>query len=160
MRCGYHFDHESEIHMSNAMERNEFSQRLRETLRRAACPESATHLAREFNSRVAGNPVSVHAARKWLMGEAIPTQEKLRLLSQWLGVSAEWLRFGTGEQRVRAKKREAPMQRMAVEHEAASLEDYRHLSESGRRIVCEVIRLLAHANHVDQEGWTNASIDG
>jgi len=28
------------------------------------------------------------------MGESIPTQDKLRLLAAWLGVSAEWLRFG------------------------------------------------------------------
>src|SRR5690606_21037889 len=33
---------------------------------------------------------------KWLVGEAIPTQEKIRALATWLGVSAEWLRFGTG----------------------------------------------------------------
>jgi transcriptional regulator with XRE-family HTH domain len=149
MPGGCRFDQESENYMSNAIERSEFSMRLRETLRRASCSESATHLAREFNSRFAGDPVSVHAARKWLMGEAIPTQEKLRLLSQWFGVSAEWLRFGTGECRIRLRRRELTARHGAVEHDAASLDEFRHLSESGRRIVCEVIRLLAHAHDTD-----------
>lgn len=31
------------------------------------------------------------------MGESIPMQDKLRLLAAWIGVSAEWLRFGEGE---------------------------------------------------------------
>lgn len=32
--------------------------------------------------------------RKWLVGEAIPTQEKIRTLAHWLAVPVEWLRFG------------------------------------------------------------------
>jgi len=62
-------------------------------------PDSPTQLAREFNIRFEGRPITVHAARKWLVGEAIPTQEKLRTLAQWLGVPAEWLRFGGADGR-------------------------------------------------------------
>ena len=40
-----------------------------------------------------------HAARKWLQGESIPTQEKLRALAGWLDVPADWLRFGNGDTR-------------------------------------------------------------
>jgi transcriptional regulator with XRE-family HTH domain len=43
--------------------------------------------------------VTVHAARKWLQGESIPTQEKLRALAGWLDVPADWLRFGNGDTR-------------------------------------------------------------
>ena len=39
-------------------------------------------------------PVTTHAARKWLMGEAMPTQDRIQLLAEWLNVSASWLRFG------------------------------------------------------------------
>lgn len=60
-------------------------------------PDSPTQLAREFNIRFDGRPITVHAARKWLVGEAIPTQEKLRTLAHWLGVPAEWLRFGDND---------------------------------------------------------------
>jgi hypothetical protein len=53
-----------------------------------------TELSHQFNQRFSGHPISVHAARKWLLGEAIPTQEKIRVLAEWLVVPAEWLRFG------------------------------------------------------------------
>src|SRR6478609_965484 len=81
--------------MKASIEREDFSERLQQALRNADySPDSPTQLAREFNVRFAGRPITVHAARKWLVGEAIPTQEKLRTLAQWLGVPAEWLRFG------------------------------------------------------------------
>jgi transcriptional regulator with XRE-family HTH domain len=83
--------------MKSISERDAFSQRLAKALKEAKIEVgSPTVFAREFNRRYTGKPVSTHAARKWLMGESIPTQDKLRLLAAWLGVSAEWLRFGEG----------------------------------------------------------------
>jgi transcriptional regulator with XRE-family HTH domain len=83
--------------MKTISEKDAFSQRLAKALKNAKVDiGSPTLFAREFNRRYAGNPVSTHATRKWLMGESIPTQDKLRLLAAWLGVSAEWLRFGEG----------------------------------------------------------------
>jgi hypothetical protein len=29
-----------------------------------------------------------------LHGDALPTQDKLHVLADWLGISSEWLRFG------------------------------------------------------------------
>lgn len=81
--------------MKAITEKAAFSQRLAKALRDAkidAC--GPTVFARQFNRRYTGKPVSVYAARKWLMGESIPTQDKLSLLAAWLGVSTEWLRFG------------------------------------------------------------------
>lgn len=76
-------------------ERHEFSKRLQLSLDRAGyMPDSPTALARFFNARYDGRPITVHAARKWLVGEAIPTQEKLRVLAQWLEVRSDWLRYG------------------------------------------------------------------
>jgi transcriptional regulator with XRE-family HTH domain len=76
-------------------ERLNFSARLTESLALAhGLPPSPTIVAREFNFRFVGKPITVHAARKWLLGEAIPTQDKLRALAAWLDVSVDWLRFG------------------------------------------------------------------
>ena len=73
----------------------DFSKRLRRTLHGAGYRLLApAAIRKEFNIRYAGNPVGTHAVRKWLHGSAIPTQEKIRVLAQWLGVSATWLRFG------------------------------------------------------------------
>jgi transcriptional regulator with XRE-family HTH domain len=81
--------------MNSTQERLDFSNRLQQALRNAEySPSSPTQLAREFNERFSGHPVTVHAARKWLQGESIPTQEKLRALASWLNVPADWLRFG------------------------------------------------------------------
>ena len=77
------------------MEREAFSRRLRQALANIGDDgESPTRLAREFNRHYPGAPISLHAARKWLLGDAIPAQDKLRILAEWLNVKAEWLRYG------------------------------------------------------------------
>ena len=53
--------------------------------------------ARAFNARAEGCAVTSHAARKWLVGEAIPTQERILVIAKWLNVNASWLRFGEAE---------------------------------------------------------------
>ena len=55
---------------------------------------SPTQLAREFNLRWRGTPVSTNAARKWLYGPTMPKMEKIQVLAKMLGTSAEWLRWG------------------------------------------------------------------
>lgn len=80
---------------SRQREREEFSRRLAQALAGAGLDErSPTFVAKEFNRRFAGLPVTVHAARKWLLGEAIPSQDKVQALAAWLGVRPEWLRYG------------------------------------------------------------------
>lgn len=81
--------------MIRSDEREAFSCRLKEALKAAGSrTDSPTALARAFNRRYPGQPVSVYAVRKWLYGEAIPGQDKLRTLAEWLGRSPEWLRYG------------------------------------------------------------------
>src|SRR3954451_3992025 len=90
--------------MKASIEREDFSARLQQALRNANySPDSPTELARDFNIRFSGRPITVHAARKWLVGEAIPTQDKMRTLAQWLGVPVEWLRFGGDERRTESR---------------------------------------------------------
>lgn len=130
--------------MKASIEREDFSERLQLALRNADySPDSPTQLAREFNVRFTGGPITVHAARKWLGGEAIPTQEKLRTLAQWLGVPAEWLRFGGGD----TKTGEASD--MTARFESADVKliaDLQRLDESHRAIAREIIRLLVRIN--------------
>jgi transcriptional regulator with XRE-family HTH domain len=112
-------------------------------------PDSPTQLAREFNIRFPGRPITVHAARKWLMGEAIPTQEKLRTLAQWLGVPAEWLRFGGARQDAEPhqpnnyKNAEGIMLHSRFETEDVKLiADLQRLDDHDRELARELIRLL------------------
>ena len=97
------------------MEREAFARRLREALGRIGDDGgSPTRLAREFNRRYPGAPVTLHAARKWLNGEALPAQDKLRVLAAWLGVAPEWLRYGD-----ESDNRSAPYRARAREPELA-----------------------------------------
>ena len=131
--------------MNPSNERESFSERLQEALRKAEYfPDSPTQLAREFNIRFEGRPITVHAARKWLVGEAIPTQEKLRALAQWLGVPAEWLRFGGAE-----APPAAPSTAGASHHAAADLKllaDLQRLDEHHQAIAREFLRTLVRMN--------------
>ncbi|HEX2531177.1 MAG TPA: hypothetical protein VHK70_06855 [Burkholderiaceae bacterium] len=132
--------------MKATIEREDFSERLRQALQNAEySAESPTQLAREFNIRFTGHPITVHAARKWLVGEAIPTQEKLRTLAQWLNVPTEWLRFG-GDQRQGERRASAGAPDAAVRFESEDLKliaDLQRLDKRSRLIAREMIRMLA-----------------
>jgi transcriptional regulator with XRE-family HTH domain len=106
-------------------------------------PDSPTQLAREFNIRFAGRPITVHAARKWLVGEAIPTQEKLRTLAQWLGVPAEWLRFGGDDAQTMAGGDPASRFDSA---DVKLIADLQRLDEHYQVIAREMIRMLVRIN--------------
>lgn len=130
--------------MKVSTEREDFSARLQVALRNANYPpDSPTQLSREFNVRFSGNPITVHAARKWLVGEAIPTQEKLRTLAQWLGVPADWLRFGG------AQDGNGLISDPSLRFESSDVKliaDLQRLDESHQTIAREVIRMLIRIN--------------
>ena len=79
-------------------EKQGFSKRLCDSIRRAAVDaRGPAAVAREFNLRYAGTPVTAQAVRKWMSAEALPSQDKIRALALWLEVPPHWLRFGEGE---------------------------------------------------------------
>lgn len=82
------------IALTAEQERAVFAQRLNAALAAADVPASATVVQREFNIRNPQQPVTNHAARKWITGESIPSQQRLQVLATWLKVTPNWLRFG------------------------------------------------------------------
>ena len=127
--------------MNSLEERMAFSERLRQALSNASySPRSPTELAREFNHRFKGQSVTVHAARKWLHGESIPTQDKLRALASWLDVPAEWLRFGNeaGKGKGQAEQLSAIDLRL--------LNSLKQLDEPQRQLAHEILRLIVRLN--------------
>ena len=75
-------------------EKVEFAQRLTDAMTRAGYALRPVVLEREFNTRYWGRSVTLQAVRRWLRGEAIPSQEKLQVLADWLKVEPQVLRFG------------------------------------------------------------------
>ena len=131
--------------MSN--ERESFSLRLQQTLRNAHhSPDSPTELVRDFNIRFSGPPITVHAARKWLVGEAIPTQDKMRTLAQWLGVPVDWLRFGGDERRLDSRDATSGFKT----DDLKLMADFQLLNEHDQQIVREFIRILVRTNRQRQ----------
>lgn len=131
----------------NSNEREGFSLRLQQTLRNAHhSPDSPTELARDFNARFEGPPITVHAARKWLVGEAIPTQDKLRTLADWLAVPVEWLRFGGEEHRQDSRGTSGN----GRPEDMKLLSDLKLLSEGDRQIVREFVRILVRTTRERQ----------
>jgi hypothetical protein len=83
---------------TSEQQRIAFSKRLAQELKRIGQPlGSPTKISRTFNQNFSGHPVSAQTVRKWLLAEAVPTQPKLLALATWLGVTAQWLRYGSGE---------------------------------------------------------------
>ena len=79
------------------MERKAFTHRLCSILElKQADALRPTRLSKAFNDRSNQKPISHTAAYKWLNGQSIPSQEKLVILAEWLGIAAHWLRFGEG----------------------------------------------------------------
>lgn len=125
-------------------EKTAFSKRLRDCLRKVDVdPRSSTRVAREFNLRYPGDPISTQAVRKWLEGESLPSQDKLRALALWLDVSAQWLRFGDvdrerKEERVSARQ-EAPPYKADIAWVGRKFDG---LSDTHKRIVVEIVHAL------------------
>ena len=133
--------------MNSSNERENFSVRLQQALKNAHySPDSPTRLAREFNIRFEGRPITVHAARKWLVGEAIPTQEKLRIIAQWLGVPTEWLRFGGAEITAPSGENNGAVSRFESA-DVKLIADLQRLDEHHRQIAREFIRMLVRLNY-------------
>lgn len=121
-----------------------FAQRLRGALDAAGVRASPTVVAHEFNLRYWGKSITVHAARNWLMGNAIPTQDKLQILAEWLKVGPDELRFG-----VRAHE-SAPFRGASSTDlsltDREMLRAYMSLGSEDRRVVRHVVTALALAH--------------
>ena len=122
-------------------EKQGFSRRLRDSLKRAqADAGGAAALAREFNLRYEGTPVTVQAVRKWVSGKALPSQDKVRALALWLEVSPHWLRYGEGEAGMARSLRQEPA---AYRADAAWLgKKYEALNDSHKKMITELVVAL------------------
>jgi hypothetical protein len=76
--------------------RLDFARRLTEALAFAGLDDRPTTLARHFNTNSHGMVITMHGARRWLIGDSFPTQSHLNALASLLGVSSAWLLLGQG----------------------------------------------------------------
>ena len=136
--------------MSNAsklVENKAFADRLRLALKGVGIRPSPALVADEFNLRYWGKSVTSNTTRNWLLGKSIPMQDKLRVLAEWLHVSADELRFGTLAPAIKLQASGADASAMTMQ-DRDMLAKYLTLSVADRKTVCDVVLALAVAASV------------
>jgi hypothetical protein len=130
--------------MALSDEKQAFTKRLKEALRKAGVDSASfARVAREFNLRYGGDPVSTQAVRKWLTGGALPSQDKIRALAMWLDVGVHWLRFGDAERK--QDRSQAGTRQDSPSYKAEPLwvaRKFESLDDAHKRIVLEIVHAL------------------
>lgn len=126
-------------------EKAEFSQRLRKSMEDAGYAVRPIVLEREFNQRYWGQPVTVQAVRRWLRGEAIPSQDKMQALAEWLNVEPHVLRFGE-QVSTRVKAKQKRWDEGIGYQEREVFEAFLKLPVAQRKVVREVILAFVKAD--------------
>ena len=126
-------------------EKAEFAERLRNAMVAAGYEARPGVLEKGFNSHYWGRSVTFQAVSRWLRGEAIPSQEKLQALAEWLNVEPHVLRYGDHvAQRVRAKQKRWDEGIGYQEREV--FEAFLKLPVAQRKVVREVILAFVKAD--------------
>ncbi|MFA7267881.1 MAG: hypothetical protein WC073_00920 [Sterolibacterium sp.] len=123
-------------------EKSAFAKRLRDGMVAAGYEPRPIVLERGFNSRYWGRSVSFQAVRRWLKGEAIPSQEKLQVLAEWLKLEPHVLRFGDKVTKaVRASRKRWDEGLGYLERE--TFDAFLGLPASQRKAIREIVLALA-----------------
>ncbi len=130
--------------MSSSTETLAFAARLKSALESSGVRTSPTVIAHEFNLRFWGRSITPHTARNWLLGHSLPTQDKLRVLADWLQVAPDELRFGRGPGKLRVQERDGQIDDLNLA-DREMLTRYLSLAPTARRTVRDVVIALALA---------------
>lgn len=124
--------------MNDDMHKQRFAEKLKSALENNGYEARASVLEREFNLHHFGKDIILHAAAKWLRGEAIPRYDKIMTLSKWLKVPPEELVYG-----VKMKQKDVSSDRRWEKNigyqERALFELFLNLPVPQRTIIREII---------------------
>lgn len=128
----------------------EFSKRLATAMLEAGFEPKASVLEREFSLRYWGKAVTLQGVRRWLRGEAVPSEDKLETLAEWLKVDKRYLQFGE----IQVKQREDQYIRWDArmsEEERQLIEMFMILPQDKRKIIGTIIRAFEIQNQHEQQ---------
>ncbi len=128
--------------MATTSEAEAFALRLRKALDSCNVRASPTIVANEFNLRYWGRSITPHTARNWLLGQSLPTQDKLVVLADWLQVSPDELRFGKASSGLRLADADPEFEKMDMA-DREMLKRYLTLPKPERKTVREVVTAMA-----------------
>jgi transcriptional regulator with XRE-family HTH domain len=130
--------------MPKVSESQQFADRLRSALESAGVRASPTLVANAFNLRYHGRSITPHTARNWLLGKVMPTQDKLRVLADWLQVSPDELRFGRAPGKTYVFEMNAGPVEMGLS-DREMVDRYLSLSLEERKTIRDVVSAFVHA---------------
>lgn len=129
-------------------EKLEFANRLRDAMTHAGYPVRPSVLEREFNTRYWGASVTIQAVSRWLNGQAIPSQDKLQTLAEWLKVEPQVLRFGPQVAKSVREHRQRWEDKLTYQ-EREAVDAYLQLPAAQRKVIREVILTFAKVHQPD-----------
>lgn len=117
----------------------DFAERLQIAMSAKAIKISPTVLARLFNAEFDGRAVTPHTARNWLLGKAMPTQDKLMCLAKLLGTSSEQLRYGRSSEKTLMISNQDGSETELTEIQQQIVRKYIMLSTSQQKLVSDLV---------------------
>lgn len=125
-------------------ERQKFSHRLTEAMRKNGYDPRPNQLMLTFNSRYKGPSISLQTAYRWLTGQAIPRQDKLIVLAMTYGVDPHFLRYGDSGRHLRES--DAMLLADVADLDRRTIHDYLALRPEYRQLVGQLISALLHGD--------------
>ena len=124
--------------------KQQFADRLIKALEAAGYEAKPAVLEREFNLRYLGTPMTLHGVRRWLLGETLPSPDKVGLLESWLKVKFPQVRPVQAPRRmVREEGAKSEWQAAVPQQERELVETFLALPLQQRKIIREVILAFA-----------------
>ena len=127
--------------MKNDDEKTLFAKRLVLAMQSKGYEAKASILEREFNLNYSGKPMTLHGVRKWLIGEAIPSGDKLLTLAKWLEIPPEELILNKNIQ-VAIQQRDTRWKQELGYKDKEVFEAYTQLSSPHKKIIRDMIIAL------------------
>ncbi len=130
--------------MKNA--KQQFAERLIKAMEAAGYEAKPAVLEREFNLRYLGAPMTLHGVRRWLLGETLPSPDKMEVLGSWLKVSFTPARPGKAASRRMVREEGKAGWHASIPQQERELVDvFLGLPPQQRKIIREVIMAFARA---------------
>ena len=126
-------------------EKSLFAERLGLAINNKGIKQSPTVLCNLFNSSWTGRSITPHTARNWILGLAMPQQDKLVCLAKLLDTNAGQLRYG------RASEKTMVLSDGSLESEISNTDQeffvrYLKLDEARKRLARDVVMEFSKSN--------------
>ncbi len=125
---------------------SDFADRIELAMSDKYIKHSPTVLANLFNPKFVGGSITPHTARNWLLGNSLPTHDKLIHLAKLLDTSAEYLRYGRHSEKTFVISESDGSETELTSTQQQFLRRYLRLTEVQQRIVNSTVAEFAEMN--------------